>query len=119
VLYHLRGQDALAPTPPPEEIVDRPDVAASFQEAVVDTLVENTLCAARAEGLDTVLVAGGVACNQRLREAFAERGARDGLRAVFPSPAYCTDNAVMIAGLGWHLLEARRTADWGIDASPR
>jgi len=119
VLYHLRGQDALAPTPPPEEIGDRPDVAASFQEAVVDTLVENTLRAARAEGLDTVLVAGGVACNQRLREAFAEHGARDGLRAIFPSPAYCTDNAVMIAGLGWHLLEAGRTADWNVDASPR
>ena len=119
VLYHLRGGDALAPTPPPEAIRDRADVAASFQEAAVDSLVEPTLAAARREGLATVLVAGGVACNRRLREAMAERGARAGVRAVFPSPAYCTDNAVMIAGLGWPLLRAGRTAGLDLDASPR
>ena len=119
VLYHVRGQDALAPTPPPDEIPRRADVAASFQEAVVDALVGETLEAARREGLDRVLVGGGVACNGRLRERFAEEGAAAGVAVTFPSPAYCTDNAVMIAGLGHPLLEAGATADLALDASPR
>lgn len=119
VLYYLRGQDALAKTPEPNEIENRADIAASFQEAVVDTLVRNTLQAAREEGLDTVMVAGGVACNRRLREAFAERGAAAGLNALFPSPAYCTDNAVMIAGIAWHHHLAGHSAGLDLDASPR
>ena len=67
----------------------------------------------------TILVAGGVACNQRLRREMAARAEREGLRACFPSPAYCTDNAVMIAGLGHELLVAGRTADLALDASSR
>lgn len=119
VLYHLRGQDALAPTPPPETIPDRADVAASFQEAVVDALVEPTLELARREGLETILVAGGVACNRRLRRRMAERAAEEGVACIFPSPAYCTDNAAMVAGLGWHLAQAGRLAPLDADASPR
>jgi N6-L-threonylcarbamoyladenine synthase len=118
VLYYLRGQNALAPTPAPEDIADRADVAASFEAAAVDSLVENTLLAARREGLGTVLVSGGVACNRRLRAEMHARGEAQGLRVIFPSPAFCTDNAVMIAGLGWHLLEAGRDADWSLDAQP-
>jgi N6-L-threonylcarbamoyladenine synthase len=119
VLYHVRGQDALAPTPPPELIPDRADVAASFEGAVVDVLVEETLRTARKEGLETVLVAGGVACNRRLRKEMTARAADQGVRALFPSPAYCTDNAAMIAGLGFHLLRADRTGGLDLDASPR
>ncbi|MCP3919614.1 MAG: tRNA (adenosine(37)-N6)-threonylcarbamoyltransferase complex transferase subunit TsaD [bacterium] len=119
VLYHLRGGDALAPTPPPEEIAGRADVAASFEEAVVDSLVRQTLRAADAEGLETVLVAGGVACNRRLRAEMVRRGGQRGLAVHFPSPQYCTDNAVMIAGLGWHHLTAGRVADLALDASPK
>jgi N6-L-threonylcarbamoyladenine synthase len=119
VLYHVRGQDALAPTPPPEAIPDRADVAASFEAAVVDVLVEETLRAAEREDLGTVLVAGGVACNRRLRRELAARAAERGIRARFPSPAYCTDNAAMIAGLGFHLLRAGKSATLELDASPR
>lgn len=119
VLYHLRGQNALAPTPEPDAIDGRADVAASFEAAVVDSLVSNTLRAADRQGLSTVLVAGGVACNRRLREEMARRGAEAGVEAIFPSPAYCTDNAVMIAGLGWHLWRAGRVEGWDLDASPR
>ena len=119
VLYHVRGQDAARPTPPPEEIRDRADVAASFEQAVVDALVDETLRSARQLGLATILVAGGVACNQRLRREMVARAEREGLRACFPSPAYCTDNAVMIAGLGHELLVAGRTADLALDAAPR
>lgn len=119
VLYHVRGGDALRPTPPPEAIQDRADIAASFQEAVAETLVTQTLRAAEQRGVRQVLVAGGVACNRRLREVMAARANRAGVRAYFPSPAYCTDNAVMIAGLGWERLRAGRTAGLDLDASPR
>ncbi len=119
VLYHLRGGDALAPTPAPEDVEDRADVAASFEEAVVDTLTKQTLRAARELGLPRVVVGGGVACNRRLRQVLTERAAEDGVRVHFPSPAYCTDNAVMIAGLGHELLAAGRTLDWSADALAR
>ncbi len=119
VLYHVRGQDARAPTPAPEDIPRRADVAASFEAAVSDSLVEETLRAARAERLSTVLVAGGVACNRRLRADMTSRAAAVGVRAFFPSPAYCTDNAVMIAGLGYELFAAGRVADLALDAASR
>ncbi|MEZ6014672.1 MAG: tRNA (adenosine(37)-N6)-threonylcarbamoyltransferase complex transferase subunit TsaD [Planctomycetota bacterium] len=119
VLYHLRGGDALAPTPPPDAIEGRADVAASFQEAVVESLTTQTLRAAQQEGVATILVAGGVACNKRLREVLTERAAARGIRAHFPAPMYCTDNAAMIAGLGYELLRAGQTADLAVDASAR
>jgi N6-L-threonylcarbamoyladenine synthase len=119
VLYHLRGGDALAPTPPPEAIAGRADIAASFQEAVVDNLTSQTLRAAEREGVDTILVAGGVACNTRLREVLTARAAKAGVRAHFPAPQYCTDNAAMIAGLGYERLRAGLTADLAVDAAAR
>lgn len=123
VLYHLRGGDALAPTPAPGDIEGRADIAASFQEAVVDTLVTQTLRCAKDQGLDTLLVAGGVAANRRLREVLTEKAREAGRETYFPSPEYCTDNAVMIAGLGWHHLldPALRGPHAGLslDASPR
>jgi N6-L-threonylcarbamoyladenine synthase len=119
VLYHLRGGDALAPTPAPEDIVARADVAAGFEEAVVDALATQSMQACRDSGLPRLLVGGGVACNRRLREVLAERGAQEGVQVTFPSPDYCTDNAVMIAGLGSELFRAGRTAGFDLDASPR
>ena len=119
VLYHVRGQNALAATPPPEAISDRADVAASFQEAVVDSLVRPTILAARELELGCVLVVGGVACNGRLRERMHAAAAEAGLDCRFPSPAYCTDNAAMIAGLGYHRFKAGLTAGLNADASPR
>ncbi len=119
VLYHLRGGDALAPTPAPEDIEGRAGVAASFQEAVVDSMVEPTLRAAELEGLNQVLVSGGVACNRRLREVLTERGEAAGLRVLFATPERCTDNAEMVGGLGWHLLAAGQRAGWDLNASPR
>lgn len=117
VLYHLRGQDGRAPTPAPEAIPHRADVAASFEQAVVDSLVEPTLRAARELDLATVLVVGGVACNRRLRERMHAAASEFGITCRFPSPAYCTDNAAMIAGLGWHHWQAGRVAPLSLDAS--
>ena len=119
VLYHLRGQNALAKTPEPDEIENRADVAASFEAAVCDTLTAQTLQAAREHSMERVLVSGGVACNRRLREVLSARAEEQGIRTSFPSPAYCTDNAAMIAGLGWHHLEAGDLAGLEMDASAR
>ncbi|MBM4372424.1 MAG: tRNA (adenosine(37)-N6)-threonylcarbamoyltransferase complex transferase subunit TsaD [Deltaproteobacteria bacterium] len=80
--------------------VTRADLAASFQEAVVDSLVTKTLAAAAAEGVADVVVAGGVAANRRLRERFTEACGEQGLRLHLTAMAYCTDNAAMVAGLG-------------------
>ncbi|MEW6486845.1 MAG: tRNA (adenosine(37)-N6)-threonylcarbamoyltransferase complex transferase subunit TsaD [Thermodesulfobacteriota bacterium] len=78
------------------------DTCASFQEAVVDTLVEKALRAAQREGARGLVACGGVACNGRLRERLvAEASARD-LALVVPRPRYCTDNAVMVASAGRH-----------------
>ena len=86
---------------------------------MADSLVTQTLRAAQQAGIDQVLVAGGVACNQRLRELMRAKAESKGIRAFFPSPAYCTDNAVMIAGLGWQRFQAGQLADLHLDASPR
>ncbi len=119
VLYHLRGGDAKAATPAPEDIPDRADVAASFEMAVVDALTRETLRACEQEGLNEVLVAGGVACNRLLRTELTSRAQAHGIRATFPSPAYCTDNAVMIAGLGCERFDAGLVAGLELDALAR
>lgn len=116
VLYHVRGQNASSPTPAPEAILDRAHVAASFQEAVVDALVEPTLRAARELDLTTVLIGGGVACNRRLRDKMKSAADAAGIACVFPSPAYCTDNAAMIAGLGFHRWRAGLIESLALDA---
>ena len=84
-----------------------------------DALVEQTLRAAKEHSLERILVAGGVACNRRLREVMQQRAQDAGLSAHFPAPEWCTDNAVMIAGLGWELWQAGSLADLSLDASPR
>jgi len=95
------------------------DVAASFQEAVVETLVKKTMAAARSERLARVVVAGGVAANRRLREAMQERGRVEEVEAIFPSLSLCTDNAAMVAALARRYLMAGRDdrADLDADAS--
>ena len=80
----------------------RADVAASFQAAVVDTLVEKCVRACDATGLERLVVAGGVGANQRLRSQLQARGAEKGFGVYYPKPALCTDNGAMIAFAGWH-----------------
>jgi len=79
----------------------RADVAASFQAAVVDTLVEKSLLALEATGLERLVVAGGVGANKRLRSQLSARGETQGIRVYYPRPALCTDNGAMIAFAGW------------------
>jgi N6-L-threonylcarbamoyladenine synthase len=80
------------------------DFAASFQEAVVDTLVKKTILAARKEKLSRILVAGGVAANLRLRDKLQEQAGVEGCQVAFPPVPLCTDNAAMVAALGDCLL---------------
>lgn len=78
------------------EEVNRADIAASFQEAVVEALVNKTILAAKDYGMTKVAIAGGVAANSALREAMSEKCNANGLKLYYPSPIYCTDNAAMI-----------------------
>jgi N6-L-threonylcarbamoyladenine synthase len=97
------------------------DFVASFQRSVVAPLVDNTVRACREHDVRTVLVAGGVACNRRLRRAFEETARGEGLRVHMPSPGFTTDNAAMIAAAAFLHLERRRfaPADQGADANLR
>lgn len=78
------------------------DVAASFQKAVVDVLVEHSMNAIDSFGLDKFAIAGGVASNQTLRQAFEEACAAKGVTFYCPAPVYCTDNAAMIGVAGYY-----------------
>jgi len=80
--------------------VSTPDVAASFQAAVVDVLVAKAVRATEATGAESLCLGGGVAANSLLRERTADECAKRGLRAVLPSRAMCTDNAAMVAAAG-------------------
>jgi N6-L-threonylcarbamoyladenine synthase len=90
------------------------DVAASFQEAVCDVLVRKALDAASDQGIDHLLIGGGVAANSRLRAMAEERATRLGIRVRVPRPGLCTDNGAMIAALGSELV-ARGRAPSALD----
>lgn len=84
----------------------RADVAASFQEAIVDVLLLKSLRACKDSGIDRLVIAGGVAANSRLRQVATERASAQGVRLHMPSPGLCTDNGAMVAALGGLLLSA-------------
>jgi N6-L-threonylcarbamoyladenine synthase len=95
------------------------DVAASFQEAVVDVLTAKAIRAARESGIDQLLIGGGVAANSRLRALARTRCDDAGLTLRVPRPKLCTDNGAMVAALGVHLVAAGATpSDLAISADP-
>lgn len=94
----------------------RADIAASFQEAVVDMLVVPTMRAAEDLTVSRIVLAGGVAANSRLRDRMKARAEDKGLEVYFPSPVLCTDNGAMIALCGHHWLKRGRRDDFGLNA---
>ena len=91
------------------EAIPTADVAASFQEAVCDVLVRKALDAAASEGIDHLVIGGGVAANSRLRVLAQERAERLGIQVRVPRPGLCTDNGAMVAALGAEMVARRRT----------
>src|SRR6266540_3503219 len=98
--------------------LDLPGVAASFQEAVVDVQVSKILRAAGEEGLDTVLLAGGVAANSRLRGKLERAAAERHVRVLAPSLRLCTDNGAMVACAGTFALERGERTPLDVGADP-
>jgi N6-L-threonylcarbamoyladenine synthase len=94
------------------------DLCASFQEAVVEVLVAKTLEAARVSGRALVTVSGGVSCNGRLRERFAEACAAEGIELRLAQPGLCTDNAAMIAFVAVGRLERGEESALTAEVSP-
>jgi N6-L-threonylcarbamoyladenine synthase len=85
------------------------DVAASFQEAVCDVLTRKAVDAAASEGIEDILIGGGVAANSRLRVLAEERAQKLGIRVRVPRPKLCTDNGAMVAALGTEMVARGRT----------
>lgn len=84
-----------------EEIVTE-DVCKSFQEAVVDVLLEKSFRLAREKDMDKIVLCGGVSANSRIREAFEERGREENIKIFYPELKLCTDNAAMIASAAYY-----------------
>lgn len=94
------------------------DIAASFQEAVVEVLVDKAINAALEYNQKRIVMSGGVASNSRLRELITERAAEHGIEILRPSPILCTDNGVMIASSAYYAYMKGERADMTLDADP-
>lgn len=100
------------------ETICVPDLAASFQYAVVDVLVSHTVEAARELGFDKVAIAGGVASNSALRAGMKKACQEAGLDFYYPSPIFCTDNAAMIGTAGYYEYINGARSGWDLNAVP-
>ncbi len=100
------------------EEIKKEDVAASFQASVVEVLVEKVIKAAKSRNMKTIALAGGVAANSALRETLQERCAKEGLRLIYPSLEYCTDNGAMIACASYFRYREGKRSDWHLNAVP-
>lgn len=95
-----------------------PDLAASFQNAVVESLVSRAIMAAKEYGYDKLAIAGGVASNSALREGMKAACEKEGIRFYHPSPIYCTDNAAMIGAAAYYEYQKGARSGWDLNAVP-
>ena len=100
------------------EEINRADVAASFQKAVTDVLVQNAMHGVKAYGLNKLAIAGGVASNSALRAAMKEACEKNGVEFYYPSPIFCTDNAAMIGVAGYYEYMAGVRSGLDLNAVP-
>jgi N6-L-threonylcarbamoyladenine synthase len=98
--------------------VNKADVAASFQKALVDVLVDNVMKTCTAKKVDRIAIAGGVASNSTLREAMTKEGEKRGIKVLFPAPILCTDNAAMIGSAAYFEYLKGSFADLTLNAVP-
>ncbi|MGR3176300.1 MAG: tRNA (adenosine(37)-N6)-threonylcarbamoyltransferase complex transferase subunit TsaD [Candidatus Scalindua sp.] len=119
VLYHCRGQDSKNAGEMPElkdgEIAD---LAASFQEAVVDVLVNKTIFAATKFFARSIIMGGGVACNSRLRQKLTDAAKQRDIPLYYPSKKLCMDNAAMVAGLAYYKYDEKEFSGLEVEAMP-
>lgn len=95
-----------------------PHIAAGYQEAIVDVLVDKSIAAARKQGAKTLMIVGGVAANHRLRERITQESTKLGLDLAIPSPRYCTDNGAMIAIAGLTKFQQGNFASLDLNPQP-
>ena len=101
-----------------QQEINEADIAASFQKAVIDVLVEHAVHAAKEYRIDKFAIAGGVASNQTLREAMEKACKERGIQFYHPSPIFCTDNAAMIGSAAYYEYLQGRRDGWDLNAVP-
>lgn len=112
LLYYLESKSKT-------EIEDhKADIAASFQQALIDSLADKTFLAAKNTGVRNIVLGGGVAANRALKYLMKSKAKDENIRIYYPSPQFCTDNAAMIAYVGHILLEQNKVSDPGFSAKP-
>ena len=100
------------------EVYNNADIAASFQKAVTDVLVENAMRAVKEYGISKFAIAGGVASNSTLREAMQKACEGNDIAFYHPSPIYCTDNAAMIGAAAYYEYKKGTRHGWDLNAVP-
>ncbi|HDY67013.1 hypothetical protein LCGC14_1254540 [marine sediment metagenome] len=119
VLYHCLGQDTkIDRTKPRLKDHEIADLAASFQEAVVDVLVDKTIYAATKFSARGIILGGGVASNSRLRQKLGEAAKHRDIPLYYPSKTLCMDNAAMVAGLAYHKCQEKEFSGLEVEAIP-